>query len=153
MTMPIKDEGEPLVGLDGAELSLATPHPCEALGAPYGGVSPWAPRPGWRLHVLDALRPVAVQRFMVELTDRQLQRDEPQLDAEARAARVRQFWAMPSEDPATPPPHSTGAAVDVTLVDAEGRVVDMGSPFDEPTERSYPMHFAASLTRMASVAS
>ena len=163
MTMPIKDEGEPLVGLDGAELSLATPHPYEALGAPYGGVSPWAlrrgvvarllaaqralasARPGWRLHVLDALRPLAVQRFMVELTDRQLQRDEPQLDAEGRAARVRQFWAMPSEDPATPPPHSTGAAVDVTLVDAEGRVVDMGSPFDEPTERSYPMHFAAAV--------
>jgi D-alanyl-D-alanine dipeptidase len=52
---------------------------------------------------------------------------------------------VPSEDPATPPPHSTGGAVDVTLVDARGDVVDMGSPFDEPTERSYPEHFAAAV--------
>lgn len=157
----IRESGEPLVALLPTQLSLATPHPYEALGAPYGGVSPWALRrgvaarllvaqqalaslrPGWRLHVLDALRPLAVQRFMVELTDRQLARDEPHLDAEARAVRVRQFWAMPSEDPTTPPPHSTGAAVDVTLVDAAGLVLDMGSPFDEPTERSYPDHFAA----------
>ncbi|MFZ5446823.1 MAG: M15 family metallopeptidase [Myxococcota bacterium] len=158
--VPIVDDGEPLVELRAGLLSLAEPHPYVALGAPYGPVSPWAlrrtvaekllaaqaqlsrERPGWRLHVLDALRPVAVQAFMVAWTDRQLARDEPQLSAEARAARVRQFWAMPSEDPRSPPPHSTGAALDVTLVDEHARELDMGSPFDEPTERSYPQHFA-----------
>lgn len=142
-------------------VSLARPHPYEALGAPYGGTSPWqlrravverllnaqavltAERPGWRFHVLDALRPLAVQAFMVEFTDRQLQRDEPHLDAAARAERVRLFWAMPDADPANPPPHSTGAALDVTLMDEAGHEVDMGSPFDEPTERSYPQHFAS----------
>lgn len=159
--LPIIDDGEPLVALEHGLISLASPHPYQALGAPYGEVSPWAlrrsvaqkllaaqvalgvQRPGWRLHVLDALRPVPVQAFMVEWTDRQLARDEPHLDAAARAARVRQFWAMPSEDPTTPPPHSTGAAVDVTLIDEAHRELDMGSPFDEPTPRSYPDHFAA----------
>ncbi len=159
--VPIDDDGEPLVSLETGQLSLAEPHPYQALGAPYGGLSPWAlrrsvaerlfaaqellaaERPGWRLHILDALRPVAVQAFMVEWTDRQLARDAPHLDAAARMQRVLQFWAMPSEDPASPPPHSTGAAVDLTLVDANQREVDMGSPFDEPTERSFPNHFAS----------
>jgi zinc D-Ala-D-Ala dipeptidase len=56
--------------------------------------------------------------------------------------QVYQFWAAPSSNPATPPPHSTGAAVDVTLVDAAGNTVEMGSPIDEMSPRSYPEHFA-----------
>ena len=54
---------------------------------------------------------------------------------------VYQFWAIPSLDPRTPPPHSTGAAVDVTLVNANGKTIDMGSPIDELSPRSYPNHF------------
>lgn len=81
--------------------------------------------------------------FMVEWTDRQLQRDEPHLDAAARAERVRHFWARPDADPANPPPHSTGAALDVTLMDERGREVDMASPFDQPPECSHPRHFAS----------
>ena len=60
----------------------------------------------------------------------------------ARRERVLTYWAPPSEEPARPPPHSTGAAINLTLVDAGGVVVNMGSPFDEPTERSHPDHFA-----------
>jgi D-alanyl-D-alanine dipeptidase len=97
---------------------------------------------GWRLHLLDAWRPLAVQAFMVAHTDALLRRTAPELDDAARRERVLSYWAPPSEDPATPPPHSTGAAVDLTLIDAAGLVVDMGSPFDEPTERSHPDHFA-----------
>ena len=55
-----------------------------------------------------------------------------------------EFWATPSFDPATPPPHSTGAAIDVTLTDENGRAVDMGSPIDELSDRSFPDHFAGS---------
>lgn len=40
------------------------------------------------------------------------------------------------------PPHCTGAAVDLTLQDESGRELDMGSPIDETTERSYPDHYA-----------
>ncbi|HEY9648978.1 MAG TPA: M15 family metallopeptidase, partial [Chroococcidiopsis sp.] len=56
-------------------------------------------------------------------------------------SQVYQFWARPNLDSATPPPHSTGAAVDVTLVDAHGRVVDMGSAIDELSPRSFPNYF------------
>lgn len=156
----IEEDGEPLVPLARGLVSLEEPHPYVALGAPYGAWGPWflrrsvqarlleaqqrltGERAGWRLHLLDAWRPLPVQAFMVEYTDRLLQREAPELDAAARRARVLTYWAPPSEDPRRPPPHSTGAAVDLTLVDAAGRPVNMGSPFDEPSERSHPGHFA-----------
>jgi zinc D-Ala-D-Ala dipeptidase len=56
---------------------------------------------------------------------------------------VYKIWAEPSLDEKTPPPHSTGAAVDVTLVDDTGTIVDMGSPIDEMSERSLPLYFAS----------
>jgi len=36
--------------------------------------------------------------------------------------------------------HSRGTAVDVTLVDGQGKVLDMGSGFDEMHPRSHPWH-------------
>lgn len=147
----IEDDGEPLVPLEPGLLSLETPHPYVALGAPYGGRGPWFLRrtvrdrlldaqarlpADQRLHLLDAWRPLAVQAFMVEHTDALIRREAPELDAAARRERVLTYWAPPSEDPKRPPPHSTGAAVDLTLLGA-----NMGSPFDEPSERSWPDHF------------
>jgi D-alanyl-D-alanine dipeptidase len=38
-------------------------------------------------------------------------------------------------------------AVDVTLVDAQGRELDMGTPFDDLTERSHPAREALMLER------
>ncbi|HEX8963376.1 MAG TPA: M15 family metallopeptidase [Rhodocyclaceae bacterium] len=116
--------------------------------------------PGWRLKLFDAYRPVAVQAFMVWREFRQqAERAGRPLDGvrspEELAARdpgyyrrlaavVFRFWGVPSEDPRTPPPHSTGAAVDLTLQDAAGRETDMGCPIDETSERAYPDFFAAS---------
>ena len=39
---------------------------------------------------------------------------------------VYKIWAIPSHNPDTPPPHSTGAAVDITLVDENNQVLSMG---------------------------
>jgi D-alanyl-D-alanine dipeptidase len=166
-TIPIQDCGEPLVPLDPERLVLPRPHAYEVLGAPYGERSPYFLRqgvsdrllqaqtqlqithPGWAIQVFDAYRPIAVQQFMVDTVFAE-QIQTQGLNAatlspaqrEALLAQVYQFWAPPSPDPRTPPPHSTGAAVDVTLVDAEGQPVDMGSPIDELSVRSYPDHFA-----------
>jgi D-alanyl-D-alanine dipeptidase len=116
-------------------------------------------QPGWRLKLFDAYRPVPVQAFMVwrefrqqaRLAGRSLEafRDPAELAArepdlyESLAATVFRFWGVPSEDLRHPPPHSTGAAVDLTLQDAAGAEADMGCPIDETTERAYPDFFAA----------
>lgn len=75
--------------------------------------------PGHRLLVLDALRPHRVQ---VQLWDH------------LEGTDLRQYVA----DPARGSIHSFGMALDVTLLDPRGRELDMGSGFDEMTERSHP---------------
>lgn len=175
-SVPIEECGDPLVDIPAQGFAFTQPHPYAAFGAPYGGASPWMlrqqvldallrandelgkQRPGWRLKLFDAYRPVAVQRFMVwrefglqaGIAGRSLAayRDPAELKAndpelyEQLAAKVFEFWGVPSDDPRTPPPHSTGAAIDLTLEDASGREIDMGGAIDETTERSYPDHYA-----------
>lgn len=174
--VPIEECHDPLVAIPAGAFPLTEPHPYVLLGAPYGAASPWmlrrrvldalmqaqralsAHRPGWRLKLFDAYRPVPVQAFMVWREFRlqaeraglslagyrdpfELQAREPEV-YRTLAAKVFEFWGQPSDDPATPPPHSTGAAVDLTLQDECGQEVDMGGLIDETTERSYPDHYA-----------
>ena len=151
-----------------AVFAFVCPHPYITVGAPYGKKSPFYLREGvlkrlieaqaklqqhsgWQLQVFDAYRPIAVQQYMVDYTLREVaQAKGLQLEKltesqrEALLALVYEFWAVPSADPATPPPHSTGGAIDLTLVDETGQPVEMGSPIDELSPRSYPNHFAAS---------
>ncbi len=77
--------------------------------------------PAHRLLVLDALRPHRVQ---IQLWDH------------LEGTGLRQYVA----DPARGSIHSFGMALDATLVDADGRELDMGSGFDEMSELSHPQH-------------
>ncbi|GAB4383112.1 MAG: M15 family metallopeptidase [Elainellaceae cyanobacterium] len=165
--VPIVECCDPLISIPLEQFAVEHPHPYVKVGAPYGNKSPYylrqgvlerlleaqrslqQMRPGWRLQIFDAYRPIAVQRYMVDYTFAQLLADrrlvlEQLTDAQQAElwAEVHQFWAVPSDNPATPPPHSTGAAVDLTLVDAIGTVVNMGSPIDEISPRSHPNFFA-----------
>lgn len=76
-------------------------------------------RRGWRLLVLDALRPHRVQQGIW---------------ANVAGTPAAQYFA----DPARGSIHSFGMAVDVTLVGPDGCEVDMGSGFDEMTLKSHP---------------
>ncbi|MDY6937557.1 MAG: M15 family metallopeptidase [Cyanobacteriota bacterium] len=172
--VPICECGEPLVPIPPDRFAFESPHPYEKIGAPYGKRSPFFLRqgvldrliaaqthlqqqqPGWRIQIFDAYRPVEVQQYMVDYTFEETVRSRGLSLAELTPtqrqeilSQVYQFWAVPSLDPALPPPHSTGAAIDVTLVDAENRPVDMGSPIDEMSPRSYPNHFAQSTDAIA----
>ncbi|MBW4589924.1 D-alanyl-D-alanine dipeptidase [Aetokthonos hydrillicola Thurmond2011] len=165
--VPIVECGEPLVNIPLELFAVESPHPYEKLGAPYGEHSPYflrqgvvegliqaqnylqILRPGWLIQIFDAYRPVAVQRFMVDYTFNQAvaiaglnEADLSETQRQAIWEEVYKMWAEPSLDPKTPPPHSTGAAVDITLVDDTGEVVNMGSPIDELSERSHPDYFA-----------
>lgn len=163
--IPIADNGEPLLELP-ADLVRLEPHPYVAAGAPYGEqASPFRLRrgvierllaaqqhlqqhhPQLRLAVFDAWRPLAVQAYMVqhaigvECERLGLDPSQPGPALEAVVAEVGRFWAPPSADPRTPPPHSTGAAVDLTLIDGEGQPVAMGSEIDAIGAVSEPDHW------------
>ena len=169
--IPIDECGEPLVQIPSEHFAFEKPHPYQKLGAPYHNSKADSPyylrqgvvdslmaaqkqlqqnHPDWKIQIFDAYRPVEVQQFMVDYTFAEIAKaqgctlpvaeDKRQVILE----KVYQFWAMPSLDRATPPPHSTGAALDITLVDRNHQPIDMGSPIDEISARSYPDHFANS---------
>ncbi|NEO60235.1 MAG: D-alanyl-D-alanine dipeptidase [Moorea sp. SIO4G2] len=165
--IPIVECGEPLIPIPLEQFAARTPHPYQKLGAPYGKASPYYLRqsviealfvaqsqlqqqhPGWRIEIFDGYRPVEVQQFMVDHTFAevvQAQQINPTILSEQQQQaiwkQVYQFWAVPSSNPMTPPPHSTGGALDITLVDATGETIDMGSPIDEVSPRSHPDYYA-----------
>lgn len=83
-------------------------------------------RPGYRLRVLDALRPQRVQQRLWD---------------ELQGTPLTMYLAHPERGSI----HSFGMAVDLTLIDPDGREVDMGSGFDEMTLASHPDHEAEHL--------
>ena len=171
--VPIVPSSEPIVPIPTPEFDLVTPHPYKKLGAPYGDRSPFYVRSGvleklraaqsklrsiksgWRIQIFDAYRPVAVQQFMVDYTLQEVltakgvgngtEHGATELERSQALQEVYQFWAVPNLDPLMPPPHSTGAAVDVTLVDELGQAIDMGSEIDEISARSFPDHFVGTM--------
>ncbi|PZO44987.1 MAG: D-alanyl-D-alanine dipeptidase [Pseudanabaena frigida] len=168
-SIPIAECGEPLVTIPDRIFKI-DPHPYVSLGAPYGDRSPFfvrqgileklqksqaylqTIRPHWQIAIFDAYRPIPVQQFMVDYSFAQLVESKG-LEVNALSedqknsliAEVMKFWAIPSHDPKTPPPHSTGAAIDVTLFDDQGQEVNLGSPIDEISDRSLPNYFANSI--------
>ena len=94
-------------------------------------------RPGWRLLVLDALRPQRVQEAIWH---------------SVAGTPAAAYFA----DPAHGSMHSFGMAVDVTLLAPDGSEADMGSGFDEMTLASHPAlhaeHLASGVLSAAQVA-
>jgi zinc D-Ala-D-Ala dipeptidase len=111
-------------------LDCAWLHKLAAQGLERASVRLAEEAPGLRVLVLDALRPHRVQ---VRLWDH--------LDGTG----LRQYVA----DPALGSIHSFGMALDVTLIDPDGRELDMGSGFDEMSELSHPRLEAVQLARGA----
>lgn len=174
----IKECNEELVEIPSDIFSLEKTHPYLSAGAPYGAKSPFVVRktildklliaqvfiskysPGTGIHIYDGYRPVAVQSYMVQKTfDETLSKvgltRESASSSEINKAweRVFSVWALPSEDPCTPPPHSTGGVVDVGLIDSNGKFFDMGCVFDEepPTALPFYFHFVEATPETASV--
>ncbi|EAZ91499.1 M15 family metallopeptidase [Crocosphaera chwakensis] len=166
-SIPIRDCGEPLIAIPLVQFSVETPHPYQKLGASYGEKSPYYLRSkviealiqaqtylqqqysGWKIHIFDAYRPVAVQQFMVDYTFTSLLKEKgltldslSETEKDSLWQQVYQIWAIPSDDLTTPPPHSTGGAVDITLIDNQGQLLDMGGLIDELSERSQPNYYA-----------
>lgn len=167
----LDESHEPLVAIPEAPFARPHRHRYQSLGAPYGHHSPFhlreqvlgmlvsaadlltQLRPGYKLHIFDAFRPLTAQRYMfkraVMLAGRKLQLPARMTSEERELALVeaQKLWAFPNRNPLRPPPHSTGAALDVTIVDPQGRRLPMGSRFDERSERILPNYYAAARTR------
>lgn len=104
---------------------LSSPHDCAWLhrraADALQAAAEWLARerPDRRLLVLDAVRPQRVQELFW---------------AHVKGTPMQMYFAPPERGSI----HSFGMALDVTLADAQGRELDLGSPFDDTTEASHP---------------
>ena len=165
----IKDNFEKMVEIS-AKYPRFSPHPYQLLGAPYEDKSPFFIREkvfkllgvaqerlsslkaGYKIKIFDAYRPVSVQKFMIEYDMQRASQEiyntpfeELSHEKELKIRKkIAHFWSPLSEDIAlNPPPHSTGGALDLTIVDERGKELDMGTEIDELTEASASDYFDA----------
>lgn len=99
-------------------------------------------RDGHGLLIWDGWRPPELQETLFEQYTARL-RSESGLEGDALEALVARFVTDPRRA-SSPPAHSTGAALDVTLCDPEtGAPRDLGGEFDELSDRSRPDYYDA----------
>lgn len=91
---------------------------------------------GFRLGVHECWRPLHIQHRMQISVRARLRKRHPEW-SETKLVRVVNTLSAPLHR-RVPPPHSTGAAVDLWLVDAAGRRLDHTSPFDLYDPACYP---------------
>jgi zinc D-Ala-D-Ala dipeptidase len=86
---------------------------------------------GIALLIFDGYRPLAIQKYLYDYFGAEIAAARPDLTGDALTAAIREFVAAPNADPACPPPHRTGGAVDVYLIDeATGGPLPMGTEPD-----------------------
>jgi D-alanyl-D-alanine dipeptidase len=132
----VRECGEPLVNVAELDLGirLADSHPWSSFPRVF-----WVRRSvaemldaaqrrlpeGVHLELLEGYRPLRIQRRLFAAAYRHLRSRHPRWSP----TQLREAANVLVADPTVaPPPHSTGGAVDVMLVDAEGRRLDMSSP-------------------------
>ncbi len=93
---------------------------------------------GYRLGVLEGWRPHHVQRRMYLRAWNRFREMHPEW-GDAQLRRVVNRYTAPLNTK-VPPPHSTGAAVDLFLLDSDLNELDMRAPYPTMDPRSYPLH-------------
>ncbi len=87
-------------------------------------------RPGYVLYVFDAVRPRRVQQILWDTLDYP-EAEKPKYVADPQEGSI----------------HNYGAAVDLTIADANGQPIDMGTDFDYFGVLAYPTQEEAMLTQ------
>lgn len=94
---------------------------------------------GLRLVVLDGYRPLQVQQALYDRFKQQLL-EQGWTESEEMYAELHRFVARPTANPAKPPRHLTGGAVDLTIAGPDGWL-EMGTAFDDFSERACTRYF------------
>lgn len=98
---------------------------------------------GYRLKIWDAWRPFSLQKEIYDaysiniIKDFELER----CTDEQRKVEIHKFVSEPVNNKDIPPVHTTGGAIDVTLIDSEGKELEMGTNFDAFTVKTDTSYF------------
>ncbi len=149
-SVPIRENGEPLVDVEqfgllaepvyfSRELSSDRRVPLRR-GVVERLVAVQSKLGGRKLKIWDGFRPRPVQKLLFDEFHSRLVAEHPEWTEE----RLRQEAGMFVVDPGVSgriPPHATGGAVDLTIVDASGQELDMGTGFDHFGPEAAPHYF------------
>lgn len=138
--VPIYECNEPLVSLNDSCPAVRVEIRVKARREFIGGDLLWARRQvasmlssladlvaPLKIVVFDAHRPVSYQTARYNQVYAEKKKAYPDLTPEELAVATDAQVALPSESPTSPPPHSTGGAIDMLLTDSEGYPLDFGS--------------------------
>lgn len=90
---------------------------------------------GLDLEIHSLFRSLERQKTEFDLIRADFEKDHPN-------ASELEIWEMTTQfiaDPSLAPPHCTGSAVDLRLLDKKGELLDMGVPINTVDEKSYLM--------------
>ena len=101
---------------------------------------------GYRFKIYDAWRPFALQHELYEKYKVEIIRtyNLEMAPEDVQRDMIKKFVSEPVKDIKTPPVHTTGGAVDLTIVDDKGNELDMGGGFDELSDRSKTSYYEGS---------
>ncbi|MCS6936559.1 MAG: M15 family metallopeptidase [Candidatus Bipolaricaulota bacterium] len=155
----IRDNGEPLVRLNGRSRRIVvlpnwrTGEPQElfvrqTVAQMLERAASFLPK-GYKLGVFSAYRSVAEQEKIYRRVYRRFKRRYPHAPKNVLRRMTNRFVHPP--DIKTPPGHSTGGAVDVTILNSKGQELDMTSPFKwrTPKARAVAATYAKGLSEEA----
>jgi D-alanyl-D-alanine dipeptidase len=137
--IPAVDNGEPLVDLAAAGflIDIRQQDPLGASRHFRAGAAERLARAekllpaGLRLLIVEAYRPLELQRKYFDGYREELAQLNPDFTAEQLRTAASRFVSPPELAP-----HTAGAAIDLTLSDDEGRELDMGTILDATPEQS-----------------
>ncbi|WP_331764967.1 M15 family metallopeptidase (plasmid) [Streptomyces sp. NBC_01384] len=131
--IPVQECGERLVDIRRDGALLVDPRKQDPAGAFDRLITAQSLLPdGLRLLFVEGYRPPSLQRRYFEEYATQLQADHPDWTA-GQIHRAASAYVSPPEIA----PHSAGAAVDLTLADAHGHELDLGSRLNADPEESH----------------
>jgi D-alanyl-D-alanine dipeptidase len=96
---------------------------------------------GYKFVILDAWRAVSTQQALFDQAKVITKRVQPEFSEQQVTDYALKFVALPSQDPTRPSPHNTGGSIDLSIVNENGQLLDMGTPFDDLTNKAETLYF------------
>lgn len=96
---------------------------------------------GLKLLIFDGYRPICIQQRLWNYYRAEVKIKNPNLTDEELDLKTSFFVSKPSYDEFQPSLHNTGGAIDLTLIDEYGNQLDMGTKFDDFSDKAWTNHF------------
>ena len=96
---------------------------------------------GMKFKIWDGYRPIVIQQRLWNFYRQDVKNKYPELSDEEIDFKTSFFVSKPSYDVKKPSLHNTGGAVDLTIIDSNGNELDMGTAFDDFSDRAWSNHF------------